>query len=311
MRPIDIILEHNDWKGLEIKSEIPHGDMPGDKVQIERIHIQKAESIFRELLRILPAYLEKNEKVVLAVCGGSGVGKSEIGSLLTYYFEDLAIGSYTLSGDNYPHRIPQYNDAERLRVYRESGIRGLVLANQLTNEKVQILQNLQEENQDANYVLTKTHDWLSIYQQSGEIGLKQYLGTEHEIGFDELTQIIRKFKDCQEQIYLRRMGRSETELWYEKVEFHKKNILIIEWTHGNSDYLKGVDLPILLNSTPEETLEHRRSRNRDGSVDSPFTQMVLRLEQDTLKSQAHKAKIMLSKSGELLSYETYCKIMQQ
>ena len=55
-------------------------------------------------------------------------------------------------------------------------------------------------------------------------------------------------------------------------------MLVIEWTHGNSDEYKGVDIPVLLNSTPAETLEHRRNRNRDGAVDSPFTTMVLELE---------------------------------
>lgn len=310
MKPIDIILEQKNWNGIEIKSNIPHGDMPGDKVQIEEVHIKKAEAVFKELLQKLPSYFEKNKKVVLAVCGGSGVGKSEIASILTYYFENIGIGSYTLSGDNYPHRIPQYNDAERLRIYREGGVKGLALENLLTNYTVEILKQLQRENQDANIENTKIYDWLFTYQQAGEKSLAQYLGTEYEIGFSELTQIIHQFKESKEQIYLRRMGRSESELWYDKIDLSEKNILIIEWTHGNSDYLEGVDFPILLNSTPEETLEHRRSRNRDGSVDSPFIQVVLRLEQDKLKNQAHKAKIILSKNGELLPYEKYCEIMQ-
>jgi len=70
-----------------------------------------------------------------------------------------------------------------------------------------------------------------------------------------------------------------------------------------------VDIPILLNSTPEETLAHRRARNRDGKTDSAFTMLVLELEQNLLKSQAHKAKIILSKSGELLSYSEYQALM--
>jgi hypothetical protein len=88
-------------------------------------------------------------------------------------------------------------------------------------------------------------------------------------------------------------------------------VLILEWTHGNSDFLSKVDIPVLLNSTPEETLEHRRSRNRDGKLDSPFTMMVLNIEQEKLKSQAHKAKIIITKGGELINYDTFSKLMGQ
>jgi hypothetical protein len=108
---------------------------------------------------------------------------------------------------------------------------------------------------------------------------------------------------------LKRMGREETELWYDDVDFSNINVLIIEWTHGNSDGYQGVDIPILLNSTPQETLEHRRSRNRDGKTDSPFTTMVLEIEQELLVSQAAKAKLIISKSGELLSYDEYRLLM--
>lgn len=101
------------------------------------------------------------------------------------------------------------------------------------------------------------------------------------------------------------MGRTECDLWYEKIDFSKINILVIEWTHGNSDYYEGVDLPVYLNSTPEETLIYRTIRNRDGNTDSPFTSRVLEIEQRMLDSQAHKAKVILSKSGELLMFEQY------
>ena len=90
--------------------------------------------------------------------------------------------------------------------------------------------------------------------------------------------------------------------------FHTQ-VLILEWTHGNSDYVSGVDVPILLNSTPEETLAHRRARARDKGVDSPFTTLVLEIEQEKLKRQAHKAKIIVSKSGEVISYDQYRELM--
>ena len=105
------------------------------------------------------------------------------------------------------------------------------------------------------------------------------------------------------------MGRKKEELWFENVDFSNCQVLILEWTHGNSDHLTQVDIPILLNSTPQETLEHRRKRNRDKGVDSPFTTMVLELEQQQLVRQAHKAKIIVAKSGNLMTYEEFCDLM--
>lgn len=304
-----LIEENQNWNADEITGEIPHGDMPGDKVKIEDVHIKKSKIIFRELLKILPEYTKISEKIVISVCGGSGVGKSETASLLTYYFNQLGIKSYTLSGDNYPHRIPKYNDAERLQVYREGGIQGLAKAGILQEEYIPILQELQRKNLDSEETMALEYKWLKVYQSSGADSLMNYLGTEKETGFAELSEIIKQFKGGANSIYLRRMGRIESELWYEALDFSNVQVLVIEWTHGNSDYLQGVDIPILLNSTPEETLAHRRARNRDGAIDSSFTQLVLRLEQEKLKSQAKKAKIILSKDGEILNYKKYCDIM--
>ena len=81
------------------------------------------------------------------------------------------------------------------------------------------------------------------------------------------------------------MGRTDSELWYDLIDFSDKNVMIVEWTHGNNNNLLGVDIPIFLNSTPKETLEHRRRRSRDGEVDSTFTQTVLAIEQELLHSQ--------------------------
>ena len=107
----------NTWTPPLISGPIPHGDMPGDKVQIGPEHIAKANTIFPALVP-MAAELAQNGRVVITVCGGSGVGKSEIASLLSHYFRTAGVGSYTLSGDNYPKRIPMYNDAERNRIFK-------------------------------------------------------------------------------------------------------------------------------------------------------------------------------------------------
>ena len=131
---------------------IPKGDMPGDKVRIGPQHIQKAQVIFPKLLELLIPALDENpyQRAVIVVCGGSGVGKSEIASLISYYLNRMGLGSYTLSGDNYPHRIPKYNDAERLRVFRKSGIDGLISHGQYIEGRHAILKELQESGNDSN-----------------------------------------------------------------------------------------------------------------------------------------------------------------
>ena len=120
---------------------------------------------------------------------------------------------------------------------------------------------------------------------------------------------MKAFKDGADTLFLKRMGRDEASLWYDGVDMSGKQVLIVEWTHGNSDYMSQVDIPVLLNSTPAETLEHRRSRNRDGKLDSPFTMMVLELEQNKLMAQAHKAKVIVSKQGKIISYDEYKALM--
>ncbi len=288
-------------------SQVPTGDMPGDKVVIGEKHVTKADVVFRALAPLVQPILDGAApgKVVVSVHGGSGVGKSEVGSLLAHYFNDLGIGAYVMSGDNYPHRIPRDNDHERVLVFREHALKGLVASGHFTHARNDVLRGLQATNQDANAALFAEHPWLAAYQAAGRAGLMGYLGTPRETDFDEVSRVLAEFKAGQSPIMLKRMGRESSELWYDAVDMAAVRVLVIEWTHGNNDNLRGVDVPILLNSTPQETLEHRRSRNRDGAVDSPFTSVVLEIEQGLLASQAHRAKLIVSKSGGIISFEDF------
>lgn len=292
------------WTPPRTDGPIPQGDMPGDKVQIGPDHIAKANTIF-PLLVPLAAEHAHNGRVVISVCGGSGVGKSEIASLLSHYFRSAGIGSYTLSGDNYPLRIPMYNDAERNRIFRVAGLRGLVDAGVYSASVRETLSGLWQQETDADPALRTAYPWLAVYQDSGRAALAAYLGTDLEQDYKELNGILSEFHAGAESIWLKRMGRTEDARWYDAVDLSDTNVLILEWTHGNSDFLRGVDIPILLNSTPEQTRAHRRSRSRDGKTDSAFTTMVLEIEQAELDRCAHKAKIILAKTGENLTYAQY------
>lgn len=292
-------------------AEIPTGDMPGDRVQIGESHVAKARSVFPVLWERLGAVLaaSPHHRAVISVHGGSGVGKSEIGSLLAAGLNRLGVGAYVLSGDNYPRRVPAANDAERLRVFRSAALRGLVDAGLYRAEVRSVLDELAATGRDADPAAVAEHAWLRQYQDAGRAALADYLGSPAEIAFDELNAILAAFHGGASHLLLKRMGRTEDELWYDDVDLQDVQVIVLEWTHGNSEHLTGVDIPILLNSTPEETLAHRRSRNRDGAVDSPFTTMVLGIEQEKLHARAHRAAIIVAKSGQVQDYATYLDAM--
>lgn len=298
-----------DWRPPAVPEAILHGDMPGDKVEINQDHVDKANLIFPQLASLAVEAAASSNRAVIAVCGGSGVGKSETASLLSHYFRAVGVGAYTLSGDNYPRRIPIYNDAERVRVFRVGGMRGMLEAQAYTKSNGKALQELWELDTDADPKAAEGTPWLQIYQTEGRKALSEYLGTDCEQDYEELNGIIAAFKSGADMLWLKRMGRTESERWYDLVDLSDISVMIIEWTHGNSDYLQGVDIPVLLNSTPQETREHRRSRNRDGKIDSPFTTMVLEIEQRELDNCAHKAKLIVSKSGRILTYPEYRALM--
>lgn len=298
-------IDLNNWQAPELSPDMPHGDMPGDKIKIDDGHIQKATTIFPLLIKELKK--ENKDKVVVSVFGGSGVGKSEIASLLTYYLQSAGIGAYVLSGDNYPRRIPLYNDAERFSIFRAAGLRGLLKGKLYSKDVQTVLDELWKSETDPDPKQVAAYPWLASYQKAGRSALKGYLGTEKEQDYDEINEIIDAFKKGEEKIYLKRMGRSEEERWYDAIDFSNISVLVIEWTHGGNKALNGIDIPILLNSTPEETREHRRLRARDGKTDSAFTTMVLEIEQEELDDRAPYAKIIIAKSGEVLDPQSFRK----
>lgn len=237
-------------------NKIITGDMPGDKINIEEEHITKANTLFQEVMRWLALMPEEDgaSKYVISIYGGSGVGKSEIASVLAFYLNFYNIGTYILSGDNYVRERPCINDLRREEILSKEGIEGL----------------------------------------------KRYLGSKDEIDFNSLNEVIDMFKSGESLIHLYRLTRDYLQSWKELVHFSKNYILIVEWTHGNNSNLRGIDFPIYLHSSPQETLEHRKKRKRDSNTDSNLISQVLEIEQELLVTQASRARVILSKKGEVL-----------
>ena len=155
MQPLFETIES--WVPPEIPdlSAIPHGDMPGDKVNIHPEQVKKAAVLFPVLVKELGKVIAANpaHRAVVAICGGSGSGKSGMASLMAYYLRQAGVGTYVLSGDNYPRRIPAQNDAERFRVFRCGGIRGLLISGLYSDSVQQELTTLQQQERDSDPAL--------------------------------------------------------------------------------------------------------------------------------------------------------------
>lgn len=135
------------------------------------------------------------------------------------------------------------------------------------------------------------------YNAGGETALSSYIGTPEEIDFDEINGILDDYRRGCRFLELKRMGREEASIRHERVDVSDTGILILEWTHGNSRYLQNVDIPAFLNSTPEDTLDIRKNRGRDLQADSPFTKLVLDIEQKLLLSQTDNAAFIVQYDG--------------
>ena len=140
---------------------------------------------------------------------------------------------------------------------------------------------------------------LRVYEEAGEEGLREYLGTPKEIDFDCINQVLAEFHAGKDTITLRHMGREDGDISSEETDFAGIPVMLVEWTHGGSKYLKGVDIPVFLESSPEETKERRIRRNRDENAASPFICRVVELEQEKLDIQKGHARLVVGKDKEV------------
>ena len=76
---------------------------------------------------------------------------------------------------------------------------------------------------------------MRVYKETGEDGLRGYLGTKKEIDFDRINEVLAAFHEGKDTITLRHMGREDGEISSEETDFSGISVLLLEWTHGGSD----------------------------------------------------------------------------
>lgn len=260
----------------------------GDPVRIFDGHIRMAELLLPPLLEKLR---EREAPTVVSLFGGSGCGKTGTAAALCLALKRLGISSVMVSGDHYPRRIPLYNDAERLSRFRSAGLSALVREGLYSAELQRSLDALWRQGLDPDPARIPDFPFLAVYQQAGRRALEAYLGTEEEQDFDELNRTLEDFHR-RRAMYVRCLGRTEDALRCRRVE-PGAEVCILEWTHGGSPLLRGVDIPVYLDSTPESTRLARRLRGRDENTDSAFVTMVLEIEQESIRRSLPRAALLL------------------
>lgn len=260
----------------------------GEDVRVMEGHVRLA----RLLLPALGKRLERTqEPVVLSLFGGSGCGKTGTAAALAWALNTLGSKTVVVAGDGYPRRIPLYNDAERLSRFRSAGVSALVRSGLYSEETRAALSALRVSGQDADPKEADRYPFLRPYQAAGRSALEAYLGTAEEQDYDELNRLLADFH-AGRPAFVRCLGRTEDALHYRALEAGAQ-VCILEWTHGGSALLSGVDIPVYLDSTPESTRRARRLRARDANTDSPFTTMVLEIEQAAIRSRIPFAALAL------------------
>jgi alpha-galactosidase len=123
----------------------------------------------------------------------------------------------------------------------------------------------------------------AIFETDGKEGLRRYLGTTEEIDFQRLIGLADSFKSGEDSITLRIIDRVNSVVYNDKsvTDVSALKAMIFEGTW--SCLIKPVDLKVFLYATPEETMAHRKARNRDGGVGSPIVETVLGIEQEKLE----------------------------
>ena len=290
---------------VDLQADIPGGDMPGDSVDINESTINNAKNLFTSVKEEIAGNIRNNPygRTIISVAGGSGSGKTSLSAMLAYFLNTSGIGAYTISGDNYPHMIPVENDASRLRVFRHNGVRAVVDARLGSPEVFQEIKKFQERENETGHVEPVDKPWYQVYIAGGKAALNRHLGTPHEQNYNEINDVLNAFRDGAETIWLRRMGRDNTAFWYEEKNFANVSVLILEWTHGLSQFLTGIDTPIFLNTTPEETYADRKRRGRDGNTDTDLIKAVVEIEQRQLINEVSRARIIVSRSGHVITFD--------
>lgn len=112
-----------------------------------------------------------------------------------------------------------------------------------------------------------------------------------EVNLEHLQKNIDEFKNANTHIQKPLVNYEADIIIEEEIDLEKIKVLIVEGTYVNT--LENIDLKIFIARTYLDTLEQRKSRNREEMTD--FIETVLSIEHDIIKKQKLTADLVIDK----------------
>lgn len=140
-----------------------------------------------------------------------------------------------------------------------------------------------------------------IYSTSQDIGLREFLGTDKEIDFQRLNEIIKDFKAGKEMLSLRFIDNPNNIIKHDKklLGFSDIEVIIIEGTWSMN--IDNCDKKVFLENDYEATMAHRKRRGRDPLT--AFGEKVLAIEQEKIERLHAQADYIVKPSGHVIEVD--------
>ena len=125
-----------------------------------------------------------------------------------------------------------------------------------------------------------------------------WLGPEVEVNMDLLEQHIHEVLQGKKEIIKPLIDYKQNTITEERISLDDVKVVIVEGTY--TSLLGQVDVRIFINRTYEDSLEHRKKRNRGEEVGDPFVEGVLAREHEIIAAHKHLADILITKDYEVV-----------
>jgi uridine kinase len=115
---------------------------------------------------------------------------------------------------------------------------------------------------------------------------------------DLLEQHIHEVLQGKKEIIKPLIDYKQNTITEERISLDDVKVVIVEGTY--TSLLGQVDVRVFINRTYEDSLEHRKKRNRGEEVGDPFVEGVLAREHEIIAAHKHLADILITKDYEVV-----------